>query len=292
MSLGYGSTCKDVDMLVSFIHDTYVNQVPIHLRLHTPSLPLSLATDNTNGDAYGYGYGYGVEDLYYQKEVYCFPWPYKQPSPSPSHTPSPPITLHSVIIYPIKSCAGLRVSMWPVTVYGLLFDRVLSIVRTPSHTHTYAHAPSYTILTQKTCPRLALLQCRIYYSHGDGYDENDGDEHGNGYGYGYGDNDTGQWILQLFCPSYRNGSVLEVVLHEGSKLHSHTHTHAHTHNSIKVRVCGRCTDTSHVSTPNTSSTDVLTGWLTEFIHEGLPANKRTYTYTLLRTTSADDTSGG
>lgn len=281
VSLGYGSTYKDADVLVAFLHDTYANQLPIHLRLLTPALPSSLmAQSSQTADGNGQGDANAIEELCYQKEVYSFPWPNGEacPLPPPSES-SLPMTLHSSLIYPIKSCAGIRVSMWPVTAYGLLFDRVLSVVRTPLHT-PQPSTPSYTVLTQKACPRLALLQCRIYFNNN--VDSSECSDNGS--------NGDGQWILQLFCSSYRNGSMLEVVLHDGSSLHTQP-TQA---SDIKVRVCGRCTYTSRVSTPGASSqhTDALTEWLTEFINEGVPADKRTSTYTLLRTTNETGKEGG
>eukprot|EP01031_Cornospumella_fuschlensis_P031177 gene31177-37681_t len=280
VSLGYCNTFKDVDVLVAFIQGTYVDQLPIHVRLQTPSMPASLTSKTTHAGENGYT---DVEKLFFQQEICTFPW---QADKAPSllsneHNSSSSIKLHAAIIYPVKSCAGIRVNMWPVTLHGLLFDRLLSVVQT--RTHPSSAEPSYTILTQKTCPRLALLQCRIYYSR---------DSCGSSGTSDYQD-ENGLWILQLSCPSYRNGNALEVILHEGSRVHSQLPSDGNVPSdvasaAIKVRVCGRCEYTSLVSTAGAGNGgDILSEWLTGFVHEGMPPEKRMYTYTLLRTCSAD-----
>lgn len=59
-------------------------------------------------------------------------------------------SLDGIWVYPIKSCGGIRVSEWPLGPNGLLLDREWALVGNDRH-----------VLTQKTLPKLALVQPRI-----------------------------------------------------------------------------------------------------------------------------------
>lgn len=60
------------------------------------------------------------------------------------------VMLKDIYIYPIKSCGGMRVSRWPLTLSGLLYDRMWALVDNNN-----------TIITQKKYPSLALLKISI-----------------------------------------------------------------------------------------------------------------------------------
>ncbi len=57
------------------------------------------------------------------------------------------IKLQDIYIYPIKSCAGIRVSQWPVTQKGLKYDRQWMIIDQNGQ-----------FLSQRKLPQMALIQ--------------------------------------------------------------------------------------------------------------------------------------
>jgi uncharacterized protein YcbX len=62
--------------------------------------------------------------------------------------------LSSLHLYPIKSCAGIAVSEWPVDAMGLRYDRRWMVV-----------TPRGQFVTQREVPRLALVQAAIVPPH-------------------------------------------------------------------------------------------------------------------------------
>lgn len=72
--------------------------------------------------------------------------------PTADATGEPPgeggdLVLHSIHLYPVKSCAAQTVTQWPLGPYGLLYDREWSVAD-----------PTGTVLNQKACARLALIK--------------------------------------------------------------------------------------------------------------------------------------
>jgi uncharacterized protein YcbX len=57
------------------------------------------------------------------------------------------IKLQDIYIYPIKSCAGIRVNRWPVTQKGLMYDRQWMIIDQNGQ-----------FLSQRKLPQMALIQ--------------------------------------------------------------------------------------------------------------------------------------
>ena len=60
------------------------------------------------------------------------------------------LLLSGIFVYPIKSCGGMRVSAWPLSPSGLLYDRQWTIVDS-----------SGRAITQKSHPRLSLVRASI-----------------------------------------------------------------------------------------------------------------------------------
>lgn len=75
---------------------------------------------------------------------------------SPVSSSTVQLRLHSLYVYPIKSCAGVRALRWPVSRSGLLFDREWAVCDTRSG----------RALTQKQFPSLALCVPSIDWSSG------------------------------------------------------------------------------------------------------------------------------
>lgn len=57
------------------------------------------------------------------------------------------VVLAAIFVYPIKSCAGVRVDDWPITSKGLKYDRHFAIINDQGK-----------VITQKQYPMLALVQ--------------------------------------------------------------------------------------------------------------------------------------
>lgn len=64
----------------------------------------------------------------------------------------PPVTLSSLHVYPIKSCGGIDLQQAQVEDYGLAYDRNWVVVD-----------ESGKFVTQRQCPRMALIQPRLVY---------------------------------------------------------------------------------------------------------------------------------
>lgn len=62
----------------------------------------------------------------------------------------PPPKLKDIYLYPIKSCAGIRVDQWPVTNKGLQYDRQWMIVDQNDQ-----------FLSQRKLPKMALIQSQF-----------------------------------------------------------------------------------------------------------------------------------
>lgn len=75
----------------------------------------------------------------------------RPPSERPARAVSScPLTLESITLFPLKSCAGFRVRQWPLGEKGLLYDREWMVV-----------SSSGALLTQKQEPKLHLIHPSI-----------------------------------------------------------------------------------------------------------------------------------
>jgi len=78
--------------------------------------------------------------------------------------------LLAIVIYPIKSCAGVRVGRWPLSAHGLLLDRQWAVVSSPTFSSDTVSTESRPlsrmarVLTLRFCPRLALLRPTLQLS--------------------------------------------------------------------------------------------------------------------------------
>ncbi len=74
-------------------------------------------------------------------------------------------TVHSLHVYPIKSCAGVSLSdpgqRWALGPSGLQFDREWAVVVPVSSSSSPSTTEVWRVLRQKDCPRLALVQTRL-----------------------------------------------------------------------------------------------------------------------------------
>jgi molybdenum cofactor sulfurtransferase len=76
-------------------------------------------------------------------------WPLSSPSASPPSQLSPSF-LHSITLYPVKSCAGFKVHSWPVGEKGLVLDREWMV-----------RSEHGSLLSQKQEPKLCLVHPSI-----------------------------------------------------------------------------------------------------------------------------------
>lgn len=74
-----------------------------------------------------------------------------EPVTSAARAMGTPGTLTNIFLYPIKSCAALEVSKWPLGPHGLLYDRVWMVVNING-----------VCLSQKQEPRLCLIYPKIH----------------------------------------------------------------------------------------------------------------------------------
>jgi hypothetical protein len=118
------STDTDVDTLIEFIRNEYVNkgfkysETVQNYRIEPPKAAPQLVSSDLSIDETS-------ESEYY--------------------------TLNRIYIYPIKSCVGVRVSQWPLSDNGLFLDREWAVVDELSR----------RVLTQKLHPRMALIETRL-----------------------------------------------------------------------------------------------------------------------------------
>lgn len=61
------------------------------------------------------------------------------------------MSIHSLSVYPVKSCAGIQVSEAKCNQLGLLYDRLFMV----------CHATSGRLLSQRQLPRMALITVHI-----------------------------------------------------------------------------------------------------------------------------------
>lgn len=131
-SVGYLSTDADVATLVNFINNEYVVKgfqdaeaaSECLLQIPHPVAPVSESVAAPELEELSEG------DHYVLKRMY---------------------------IYPIKSCAGIRVAKWPLSDNGLFLDREWAIV----------DALSGRALTQKSHPRMSLIETRVDLDSGE-----------------------------------------------------------------------------------------------------------------------------
>jgi hypothetical protein len=130
-SVGYLSTDADVDTLIEFIRNEYVIK-----GFKDAKLAQRCLLDSSHS--------FDIERVL--------------PEPSTSETlGSEDYTLNRIYIYPIKSCAGIRVAQWPLSDNGLFLDREWAVV----------DALSRRVLTQKSHPRMALIETRLDLDSGE-----------------------------------------------------------------------------------------------------------------------------
>lgn len=179
ISLGYGNTLKDCEVFLLFLGNVFLNKLPPALKL--PLLLPSLTESSSKRFAHLISNESNFEllkkledpeNFFLQKELEYYPL-FKQnfikdflneSSLSCSSAPSldhDPIKLHSIYVYPIKSCAGVRVSVWPLQPpssssssplpTGLLWDRLFAIQEIDERGFV-------SVATLKKMPHMALLQ--------------------------------------------------------------------------------------------------------------------------------------
>lgn len=171
ISFGFGSTKSDCDTFLTFLRTHFLNKVPTQILLNqltakvkmtkNPSLAQTQMDEKDHNIQHAQKANSSIEDLFWQQEVHSFPTAaartiieiseQKDILASQSMLPSTSdgsARIVAMFVYPIKSCAGVRVSNWPVTAQGLLFDRCFAIV-----------TESGKVINQKNYPQLALIHC-------------------------------------------------------------------------------------------------------------------------------------
>lgn len=156
VSLGYGTTNAHCDRFIAFLQ-TFLDT--------SPAMPAAVPMSSERPVSQ-----LPDEMLFWQQTAFPFPGSLPIATAPTSNAP----TLQALYVYPIKSCGGMRVDHWPITPQGLLFDRSFALVNDQTG----------TVLTQKQCPRLALMTCTISFQE--------------------------EWILQLSSPE--SATVLQVAL--------------------------------------------------------------------------------
>ena len=110
-SLGWCSTRADVDAVVAFLGSAFCNGI-------APAIDDALAWALNNATPSSSSLSNSEAAV---ENGMKSPAAESQPLSSltiPSPTPSPPLILQELWVYPVKSCAGLRVKQWPVAMHG------------------------------------------------------------------------------------------------------------------------------------------------------------------------------
>ncbi|XP_072461369.1 molybdenum cofactor sulfurase isoform X1 [Notamacropus eugenii] len=173
ISFGYMSTFEDAQTFLKFIIATRLGKGDSQLRFQiTSGATAAISVEPVGREARVNGHETGElpqEDVLLQAELNnssvtlnamdSHP-PETEPGGSLHITPLtstaaldgglPPLTITNIYIYPIKSCAALEVTKWPVGNQGLLYDRNWMVV---NH--------NGVCLSQKQEPRLCLIKPSI-----------------------------------------------------------------------------------------------------------------------------------
>lgn len=239
VSFGYGSTVEDVDTFLNFLREAFLDApIPTPPSMKSIIHPLGVEEE---------------EMLYDQHQVWPFPL---MPTVSPRSLPcaaarddQTAVHLAAIFVFPIKSCAGMRVSHWPVTNQGLLFDRMFAIQCDQTG----------SVLTQKNCPALSLLKPIITYQIA-----------------------VKRWAMRIETSA--SVEDLEVCLSYGDKIDQSNQIdvggaiediNVDEDDHVDVAVCGRQLRAKRISKD-------AGAWLTDFIHQQQPEMNSTYTYSLVR----------
>lgn len=249
ISVGYGTTTEDCDIFLQFLRDHFLNHAS----------PAADETDDDVGNAYHHRLlnskskeGNNArsvvsdQDLFWtQKVQYFVPdrlLSSAVPSSSMSCTESIPTQLTAIFVYPVKSCAGVRVDNWPLLPphgQGLLYDRTFAIIDENGR-----------VLSQKMYPMLALIRPYFHFDHR-GESEavvNSVKEY------------IQQSVVTLRLTSPYNDTDLELLLDFGFEYFPSTMTpqiESSEHAAQTLRVCGRKVATRRIS----SDADQ---WITSF----------------------------
>lgn len=144
-SLGAMSCQREVERLVEFLEDVFVDRPPASV-----SGPAGMDMDmKKGGEGMGNGAGTGEKGCISTKDIVTTS-PYSRPHPS-SPSSSLPFYIDALCIYPIKSCAAFRIPPrvpWQIRPDGLAWDREWCLV----------HRGSGAALTMKRYPRMALIR--------------------------------------------------------------------------------------------------------------------------------------
>lgn len=240
ISFSYGSTKDDIDKFLHFLKTCFLNQLPA-----SPSIPLMLppppthrAASNKESKSDKEDGSTAEKDLFWHHDVYSFPFLHSTTSTQPlhkNHTHQSVRKVAALFVYPIKSCAGVRVDNWPVLYgsqkfsissslmsTGLLYDRYFAIVD-----------ENGKVLSQKQHPAMALIQ-PTFHLHQDGDDNNS----------------SQLLVLHLTAPTM--DSILEVPLQASNSIGNNS-------SDMEFRVCGRRTMGKKVSHD-------ADAWITTFLN--------------------------
>jgi hypothetical protein len=151
VSLGFGSTKSDCDQFLSFLKTHFLNKIPAN-PLESMSLQNKLSLSATSLlSKSSYPGLQNEENFFWHHQIENYPVHQNQSSLARAASPDlskNEVILSAIFIYPIKSCAGIRVNHWPITRDGLKYDRYLAIIENSSG----------KVVTQKQYPVLALIQ--------------------------------------------------------------------------------------------------------------------------------------
>ncbi|XP_027724699.1 molybdenum cofactor sulfurase isoform X2 [Vombatus ursinus] len=165
ISFGYMSTFEDAQTFLKFIIATRLGKADSKLPFQiTPGETAAISVEPAGQDERVNGHETGKlpqEDVLLQAELNNSSVTIKAMDLHPPETEPgggvtftaaadgglPPLTITNVYIYPIKSCAALEVTKWPIGNQGLLYDRNWMVV---NH--------NGICLSQKQEPRLCLIK--------------------------------------------------------------------------------------------------------------------------------------
>lgn len=181
LSLGYGSTQSDCDALLNFLRTQFLNELPPDVSSdeeNSNDARMHYAASSTKRMTTILGPASGKEsnlvsdeDLYATHHVQSFlpteivaseriGLPPRIPTPLADSITTESINaacvrLEAIFVYPVKSCAGVRVDHWPLVPpqgQGLFYDRIFAITD-----------DSGRVLSQKTHPMLALIRPYFFF---------------------------------------------------------------------------------------------------------------------------------
>eukprot|EP00899_Mesostigma_viride_P018533 jgi/Mesvir1/26681/Mv20462-RA.2 len=143
VSFGYMSAFEDAQAVLDFVRKYFVDEPPPAKVAAVPaSVPVPNVGSTTNAPIHEEGH------------VMLLP-----PSPRPlppiregGNAPAPPLpaVVSKLFVYPIKSCQGFSPTSWPLTPYGLKYDRQWAIV-----------GEDYAVMTLTKHPALCRLKASV-----------------------------------------------------------------------------------------------------------------------------------